>query len=69
MNCSVLDPAYAILRVGNPPGQPLYDRDKLSAGLTFPGPALVMQLDATTLIHDYQRVTCDRFGNLIAEMR
>ncbi len=48
---------------------PVYDRDKLSAGVTFPGPALVVQLDATTLIHDYQRVTCDRFGNLIAEMR
>lgn len=48
---------------------PVYDREKLSSGMTFPGPALVVQLDSTTLIHDDQQVTCDRFGNLIAEMR
>ncbi|NKB58120.1 MAG: hydantoinase/oxoprolinase family protein [Alphaproteobacteria bacterium] len=48
---------------------PVYDRDKLSAGISFPGPALVVQLDSTALIHPDQHVTCDRFGNLIAETR
>ena len=46
---------------------PVYDRTKLSAGVTFSGPALVVQLDSTSLIHPEQRATCDRFGNLILE--
>jgi N-methylhydantoinase A len=46
---------------------PVYDRDKLSAGTSFPGPALVVQLDSTALIHPDQHVTCDRYGNLIVE--
>ena len=48
---------------------PVYDRDKLANGISFLGPALVVQLDSTTLIHSDQQVTCDRFGNLIVEMR
>lgn len=44
---------------------PIYDRDKLSAGVTFQGPALVVQLDSTALIHPDQNATCDQFGNLI----
>ena len=46
---------------------PVYDREKLSAGVDFPGPALVVQLDSTTLIHPDQTATCDRYGNLILE--
>ena len=46
---------------------PVYDRAKLSAGVTFPGPGLVVQLDSTTLIHPDQTATCDRYGNLILE--
>ena len=46
---------------------PVYDRTKLSAGVTFSGPALVVQLDSTSLIHPEQRATCDRFGNLVLE--
>jgi len=46
---------------------PVYDRTKLSAGVTFTGPALVVQLDTTTLIHPDQTASCDRYGNLILE--
>ena len=46
---------------------PVYDRTKLSAGVTLSGPALVVQLDSTSLINPEQRATCDRFGNLILE--
>ena len=48
---------------------PIYDRDQLANGISFLGPALVTQLDSTTLIHSDQQVTCDQFGNLIVEMR
>ncbi len=46
---------------------PVYEREKLSAGISFPGPALIVQLDSTALIHPDQTATCDRFGNLILE--
>ena len=46
---------------------PVYDRSTLSAGVSFSGPALVVQLDSTSLIHPEQRVSCDHYGNLILE--
>lgn len=46
---------------------PVYDRAKLSAGVSFNGPALVVQLDSTTLVHPDQKARCDRYGNLILE--
>lgn len=47
---------------------PVYEREKISAGITFLGPALIVQLDSTTLVHESQRVACDRLGNLIIEL-
>jgi len=44
---------------------PIYDREKLAAGMTFEGPALIVQLDSTTLVNPDQSATVDRFGNLI----
>ena len=44
---------------------PLYDRVRLPAGSTFEGPAIVEQLDSTTLILPGQRVDVDEFGNLM----
>jgi N-methylhydantoinase A len=44
---------------------PLYDRGKLGRGSVVEGPAILMQLDATTLILPGQTGTLDRVGNLI----
>lgn len=44
---------------------PLYDRGKLAAGLAIDGPAIVEQMDSTTLILPGQRAVVDRVGNLI----
>jgi N-methylhydantoinase A len=44
---------------------PLYDRGRLSAGLSVDGPAIVEQMDSTTLILPEQTAEVDRHGNLI----
>jgi N-methylhydantoinase A len=44
---------------------PVYQRDWLPQGATFAGPAIVEQLDATTVIEPGNRVTCDPLGNLV----
>ena len=46
---------------------PVFDRTKLFEGAKFVGPALVVQLDSTSLIHPEQQATCDHYGNLILE--
>jgi N-methylhydantoinase A len=46
---------------------PLYDRDKLLAGNRLPGPAIVHQLDATTLVLAGQRARIDPHGSLWLE--
>ncbi|HEX7266107.1 MAG TPA: hydantoinase/oxoprolinase family protein [Streptosporangiaceae bacterium] len=46
---------------------PLYDRDRLLAGNWVPGPAIVHQLDATTLVLDGQRARVDAQGSLWLE--
>jgi N-methylhydantoinase A len=48
---------------------PLYDRAKLTADLEIDGPAIVEQMDSTTLILPGQRATVDRHGNLIIRER
>ena len=42
-----------------------HEREALSAGARLTGPAVVEQLDATTVILPGQRATVDRYGNLI----
>ena len=44
----------------------VYDREDLHAGCAFAGPALVTQMDATTVIPPGWRVEVDVFGNLVA---
>ena len=44
---------------------PVYDRDLLRHGHCFDGPAVVEQMDATTLVLPGQRVDVDRYGNLL----
>ncbi|MBH61472.1 MAG: hypothetical protein CL569_03275 [Alphaproteobacteria bacterium] len=43
----------------------VYDRETLSAGSRFDGPAIVEQTDSTTVIHPGQRARIDELGNLM----
>jgi N-methylhydantoinase A len=45
----------------------IYARDRLGAGARIEGPAILTQLDATTLLLPGQSGTVDRFGNLIVQ--
>jgi N-methylhydantoinase A len=44
---------------------PLLDRYLLVAGQTIPGPAVIVELDSTTVIHPGFWARVDQFGNLI----
>ena len=46
----------------------VYQRDQLSAGARFSGPAIVEQTDTTTLVHPGQQVEVDAFGNLLVSI-
>jgi N-methylhydantoinase A len=48
---------------------PLYDRDRLAAGNRIEGPAIVEQMDATTLIVPGAIATVDPYLNLLMELR
>ncbi len=43
----------------------IYDRAKLRAGDIVPGPAVVTEMDSTTLIHNGHSAIVDDFGNLL----
>jgi N-methylhydantoinase A len=47
----------------------LYDRERLSAGNVVVGPAVIFQLDATTIISPGWAATVDGWGNLVVEGR
>ena len=44
---------------------PIYDRYRLSAGFVLEGPAIVEEIDATTVIHPGYQALVNRFGNLV----
>ena len=44
---------------------PIYRREKLPPGTVFDGPAVVEQMDCTTVIEPGNRVSMDRLGNLM----
>jgi N-methylhydantoinase A len=46
---------------------PVYDREKLGPGHELVGPAIVEQMDATTLVLGGQRARVDEFANLIID--
>jgi N-methylhydantoinase A len=46
---------------------PVYDRDRLKAGHRIPGPAVVEQMDATTLVLPGMSARVDEYANLILE--
>ena len=43
----------------------IYDRAHLRAGDVVPGPAIVVEMDSTTLVHAGCSAEVDRFGNLL----
>jgi N-methylhydantoinase A len=43
----------------------IYDRPKLRAGDRIKGPAIVIEMDSTTLIHPGFDAEVDRFGNIL----
>ena len=43
----------------------IYDREKLGAGTVIPGPAIVSEMDSTTLILPGHAATVDEVGNLL----
>ena len=49
-------------------GCPLYDRQRLAAGNRIAGPAIVEQMDATTLILPGMTARVDPFLNLVLEV-
>jgi N-methylhydantoinase A len=44
-----------------------YDREELPVGFSFEGPAVIYQMDTTTLVYSGQRATIDEFGNMVIE--
>jgi N-methylhydantoinase A len=54
---------------GAPARVPIYDRALLASGDSFEGPAIVEQMDTTTVVPPGARVDVDRFGNLIITTR
>jgi N-methylhydantoinase A len=47
---------------------PIYDREKLRSGNRLRGPAIIEQMDSTTVVHPGQSAHIDRFGNIIIEV-
>lgn len=45
----------------------LYDREKLCPGHVVPGPAIVTEMDSTTVIFPDHQATVDKVGNLLIE--
>src|SRR5207244_10729081 len=44
---------------------PIYSRDRLRLDAAFEGPAILEQLDCTTVVEPGDRVTQDKLGNLL----
>lgn len=47
---------------------PVYDRDALPAGVRIDGPAILNQMDTTTVVEPDSTMTVDTYGNLIIEV-
>lgn len=59
----------ALLDAREPRAVPIFRRDRLRAGHRIDGPAIVDQLDTTTIVLADQRANVDRFGTLVIEER
>jgi N-methylhydantoinase A len=47
---------------------PVYARERMPLAATLTGPAILEQMDATTVVEPGDRLSCDREGNLIIEI-
>jgi N-methylhydantoinase A len=47
---------------------PIYNREQLVSGNRLRGPAIIEQMDSTTVVHPGQEAHIDRFGNIIIEI-
>jgi N-methylhydantoinase A len=47
---------------------PIYDRVKLVSGNRIAGPAIIEQMDSTTVVHPGHEAQIDRFGNIIIDI-
>ncbi|MEZ4837225.1 MAG: hypothetical protein R2873_35375 [Caldilineaceae bacterium] len=54
--------------VGDFTDTPIYDRNLLAAGMTFPGPAVVEEKDSTAVIGPNATVLVDANSNLIVTL-
>ena len=43
----------------------IYARDKIGAGTVVPGPAIIVEMDSTTLVLPAHAASVDKFGNLL----
>ena len=50
---------------GKQTGAKVYDRNKLSEGVSVTGPAIIVEMDSTSLIHPEFSATVDAVGNLL----
>jgi N-methylhydantoinase A len=46
---------------------PIYTRDKLRPGNDVPGPAIVVQVDTTTVVEPGYKGSVDSYGNILIE--
>ncbi len=63
-NAPDIRPLY-LASAGGMVDAPVYQREILLAGQTFEGPAIIEQMDSTTLVLEGQFVEVDRIGNLM----
>ena len=56
---------HTIFAEGREHAAKLYDRHKLLPGHVIPGPAVVMEMDSTTLVAPDHEAVVDRVGNLL----
>ena len=52
----------------NPVPTPVYRREELGIGAVLEGPAIIGQLDSTTLVPPAATATVDAFGNLLIDL-
>ena len=46
----------------------IFAGDKLVSGNHLRGPAIIEQMDSTTVVHPGQNASVDRFGNILIEI-
>jgi N-methylhydantoinase A/oxoprolinase/acetone carboxylase beta subunit len=52
-----------------PENVPLYDRETFGAGTVLQGPAIIGQMDTTTLLARNAIATVDKWGNMLIELK